>query len=77
MDNPETLAALSTQDTGQINARENRMDNQEWTIQSHCQHWVHETQAKKTLEKIEGAIKNGQSRSTVNIMYTGHRRNKH
>ena len=29
MDNPETLAALSTQDTGQLNARENRMDNQE------------------------------------------------
>ena len=38
MDNPKTLAALSTQDTEQINARENRMDNQEWTIQSHCQH---------------------------------------
>ena len=24
MDNPETLSALSTQDTGQINVRENR-----------------------------------------------------
>ena len=29
MDNAETLAALSTQDTGQINVRENRGDNQE------------------------------------------------
>ena len=35
MDNPETLATLGTQDTGQINARENRRDNQEWTIQRH------------------------------------------
>jgi hypothetical protein len=46
MDNPETLAALSKQDTGKINVRENRMDNQEWTIQRHCQHLVHEKQAK-------------------------------
>ena len=46
MDNPEILAAFSTQDTGQINARENRMDNQEWTIQGQCQHCVHETQDK-------------------------------
>ena len=38
MANPETLAALSTEDTGQINARENRMNNQEWTIQRQCQH---------------------------------------
>ena len=38
MDNAETLAALSTEDTGQINVRENRMDNQQWTIQRHCQH---------------------------------------
>ena len=36
MDNPETLAALSTQDTGQINVKENQGDNQEWTIQRHC-----------------------------------------
>ena len=38
MDNPETLVALSTQDTGQINVKKNRGDNQEWTIQRHCQH---------------------------------------
>jgi hypothetical protein len=47
MDNPETLAALSTQDTGQINVRENRE-----------------------------AIKNGQSRDTVNIEYTRQRTHK-
>ena len=38
MDNPETLSTLSTQDTGQINVRENRGDNQELTILRHCQH---------------------------------------
>ena len=38
MDNPETLATLGTQDRGQINVRENREDNLEWTIQRHCQH---------------------------------------
>jgi hypothetical protein len=40
MDNAETLATLSTQETRQINLRENRMDNQEWTIHRHCQHWL-------------------------------------
>ena len=38
MDNPEGLSTRSTQDTGQINVRENRMDNQQWTIHRHCQH---------------------------------------
>ena len=38
MDNPETLATLSTQDTGQINVKENRGGNQEWKIQRNCQH---------------------------------------
>ena len=43
MDNPETLATLGTQEIGrrqrkQINVRENRRGNQEWTIQRHCQH---------------------------------------
>jgi hypothetical protein len=48
MDNPETLATLSTQDTEQ----------------------------KKTLEKTEGAIKNGQSRDTDNIEYTSHEKKR-
>jgi hypothetical protein len=41
MDNPETLATLNTQDTGQINVRENRRRSKEWIILRHWQHWVH------------------------------------
>ena len=49
MDNPEKLPTLGKQDTGrrktkQINVRENRRGNQEWTIQRNYQHWVHKTQ---------------------------------
>jgi hypothetical protein len=33
MDNPETLATLDTQNTEQINGRENGRSNQERTIQ--------------------------------------------
>ena len=39
MDNPDILATLDTQYTGQINARENRWDNKEWTIQRYWQRW--------------------------------------
>ena len=46
MDNLETQATPGTQDTGQINVRENREGNHEWTIQRHMQHWVHKTQDK-------------------------------
>ena len=38
MDNPEVLSTLSTQDTGQVDVRENRGGHQEWTIQRYCQH---------------------------------------
>jgi hypothetical protein len=44
MENPEKLATLGTQNTGQINVRENRRDNQEWKIQKNWQHWEHKTQ---------------------------------
>ena len=59
MDNTETPATLGTQDTGQrqakqINVRENRRGNQEWTIQRHRQHWVHKTQDKhNTTQKTK------------------------
>ena len=46
MENPEKLATLGTQNTGQINVRENRRDNQEWEIQKNWQHWIHKTQDK-------------------------------
>jgi hypothetical protein len=39
MDNPEILATLATQYTGQINVREYRWDNQEWIIQGYWQRW--------------------------------------
>ena len=57
MDNPETLTTLGTQDTGrretkQINVRETRRGNQEWTIQRHWQHWVHKTQEEEKQNKI-------------------------
>jgi hypothetical protein len=40
MVNTETQTTLDIQDTLQINVRENRMDNQEWSIQRHRQHWT-------------------------------------
>ena len=46
MDNPEILARLATQDSGQINVREIRWDNQEWTIQRYWQRWPLNTQDK-------------------------------
>jgi hypothetical protein len=83
MDNSEKLATLGTQDTGRRqtkyrNVRENRRSNQEWTIQRNWQRWVHKTQDEgkqniETLEKTEGAIKNGQFRETDNIGYIRHR----
>ena len=33
--------------------RENRRDNQEWTIQRHGQHWTQDTKRKKTKEEEE------------------------
>jgi hypothetical protein len=46
MDSTEKLATLDTPDTGQINVRENRRGNQEWTVQRNWQHWIHQTQDK-------------------------------
>ena len=43
MDNPELLATLPTQYTGAINVKENRWENQEWTIQRYWQRWSHNT----------------------------------
>ena len=45
-DNPEKLATLGTQDTGQIHVREYRRGNKKKTIQRNWQHKVHKTQDK-------------------------------
>ena len=45
-DNPEKLATLGTQDTGQIHVREYRRGNEKKAIQRNWQHWVHKTQDK-------------------------------
>ena len=46
MDNIEILATLDTQDTGQINVRENQRGYQKLSIQRNWQHWTHKTQDK-------------------------------
>ena len=38
MDNPQTSATFRTQDTRQINVRENQRVNKEWKIHIHWQH---------------------------------------
>ena len=38
MDNPEALSTLSTQDTGQVDVRENQGGDEKWIIQRYCQH---------------------------------------
>jgi hypothetical protein len=46
MYNLETLATLGTQDTGQINVRENQSGNQECTSQRDWQHEAHKWQSR-------------------------------
>jgi hypothetical protein len=43
MDKPETLTTPDTQDTGQINVRDNWSGHPEWTSQRHWQHRTHKT----------------------------------
>ena len=73
MNNPEKLATYSTQDTGQINVREHRRGNQQWTIQRNWRHIVHKTQDKYTLENTEGEIKmnNPEKLATYSTQDTG------
>jgi len=53
----------------QINARENRRANQEWTIQRNWQHWVHNTQDEdKQSKKIQHRkLKSWATRTPPNI----------
>ena len=64
MDDSETHVILGTQDTEQINVRENRRGNQKWTIQRHWQHWAHKTQD-KGWRKPKGWLKMDDSETHV------------
>ena len=70
IDNPEILKTLATQYTGQVNVRQNRMNNPEWKIQRYWQRWAHNTQDKYMLEKTDWTIKNRQSRDISNAGHT-------
>ena len=61
MDNPEKLETLGTQDTGrrqrkQINVRENRRGNQEWTILRAHKAQNEDQQSTKTPHNTEKGI---------------------
>jgi hypothetical protein len=71
MGNPETLAALATQDTGQRLEKtqdKSRVGNPETLVTLATQ------DTGQRLEKTQGQIKNGQSRDTGNIGCTRHRK---
>ena len=65
MDNPETLATLDTQDTGQRQIKQGAIK-----AQSRDTGNIRYTGQRQTKQ---GAIKNVQSRDTGNIRYTRHR----
>ena len=67
MYNPETLATLDTQDTGQRQTKQGVIKN----VQS--RDTTLDTQDTGQRQTKQGAIKNGQSRDTGNIRYTRHR----
>ena len=56
--------------TLEITKGQSRMDNPETLATLGTQDTGHTVGSKQTLEKTEGAIKNGQSRNTGNIGYT-------
>ena len=69
MDNPETLATLGTQTQDkakQINVRENRRGNQEWTIQRHWQHWINKTQGEGKHSETQNTTSVGHSYAQAN-----------
>ena len=50
IDNPETLVTLGTQDTGQINLRENLKGQSRTDIHRHWQHWAQMTQGQNNTK---------------------------
>ena len=61
MDNSQTLATLRTQDTRQINVRENQRVNQEWKIHRHWQHLGHKTNKRERKSKGQSRMDNSQT----------------
>ena len=75
MGNPETLVIMSTEDTGEINVRENRtIKNRQSKDTGNTEYARH---GRNKGQKIQRTIKNGQSRDTGNIEHARHRTNKH
>ena len=73
MDNPETLATLGTQDTGQSRNTGDIEYTRHRTIQKHWQHWAHKTQDNPETLATCGTPDTGQSRNTGDIGHTRHR----
>ena len=70
MDNPEALATLSTQVTGQrVEKTEETIKNGQHRDTGNIQYPSHRTKVRIT----KGTIKNGQPRGTGNIEHTSHR----
>ena len=67
MYNPETLATLDTQDTGQRQTKQGAIKN------GQSRDTTLDTQDTGQRQTKQGAIKNVQSRDTGNIRYTRHR----
>ena len=69
MDNPEALATLSTQVTGQrVEKTEETIKNGQHRDTGNIEYPSHRTKVRIT----KGTIKNGQPRDTGNIGYTSH-----
>ena len=70
MYNPETLATLDTQDTGQRQTKQGAIKNESDSPETLATLDTQDTGQRQTKQ---GAIKNVQSRDTGNIRYTRHR----
>ena len=81
MYNPETLATLDTQDTGQRQTKQGAIKNGQSRMDNKTRGHQECTETLATLDTQDtgqrqikqGAIKNAQSRDTGNIRYTRHR----
>jgi hypothetical protein len=75
-DNPEKLATLGTQDTGQINVSEYRRGNEKGKSREKPATFGTQDTGQINFREYRRGKKKGQSRETGNIGYTRHRTNK-